>query len=484
MQTNSKKQTKEEEKTAASQSSAEAQETYTEQCSNTEERPTSAEVVAGGSKDFSDQRMETEVIGPQVLRTSGLHRVFSFSDVRNRPETVPAEETIKQKEKEVEELLSKLEDYLETVNEIVSPARNIHKTVKSSMKLAMKVLQKLKLARSDIKLEKAKLKRTNQQRVVGFKAPEEVGSNQRTKRTAASPLSQPEDKRKQPRRLANQTSDGPTTPTGTGAWITAQRKKKDKTRRDVTKHERPRPSAIILRKKADSNTSYAEILSKVKKDQDLKELEDSVSKIRRTAKGDLMLVLDCADSEKADKLKTLVQGKMNDEFDIESRTQGCDVEIRDIDEFTTKEEVLDALKSALGDTSLRNECIRSLRRAFRDTQIATVRLSSTHAMNLLQAGIKIGWVRCRVREKVWPTHCFRCWRFGHVAAKCNSEVDRSKDCRKCGGRNHKAADCDKEEVCALCTEDGRSGENKHRAGSTRCPIFRDALKAATNKRSE
>lgn len=436
---------------------------------------TSTEVLGDRETDLMDQqsRMDIEEISEPALRTSGLHRVFSFSDVSRHAETVPAQEAIQRKEKEEEELFSRLGNYLETINEIVSPAKNIHKSVRNNMALAMKVIQRMRLARSDIKLEKARLKRTNQHNVAGSEAVEETRSNQGNKRTAASPLSQPENKRKQTRRTAN-VSNGPKTPARTGAWMTVQKKKKE---------VRPRPSAIILRKKGDS-TSYAEILSKVKKDDDLKELGDSVSKIRRTAKGDLMLVLDSADSAKADKLKNLVQGKMSDEVDIESRTQGRDVEIRDIDEFTTKEEVLDALKRTLGDTSLRIECICSLRKAFRDTQIATVKLSSNHAGNLLEAGIKIGWVSCRVREKVWPTHCYRCWRFGHVAARCNSDVDRSKNCRKCGGENHKAAECKKEEVCTLCSEDGRPGDNKHRAGSTRCPIFRDALKAATNKKSE
>lgn len=48
-----------------------------------------------------------------------------------------------------------------------------------------------------------------------------------------------------------------------------------------------------------------------------------------------------------------------------------------------------------------------------------------------------------------------------MAAKCTSEVDRSKYCRKCGGKNHKTADF-KEKVCGLCPEDNRPGDNKHR----------------------
>lgn len=80
--------------------------------------------------------------------------------------------------------------------------------------------------------------------------------------------------------------------------------------------------------------------------------------------------------------------------------QGRDIEIKDIDEFTTREEVLEALQSTLGDTILRIECVRSLRKAFRDTQIAAVRLGSQQATNLIEASTKIRWICCRVRKKI------------------------------------------------------------------------------------
>ena len=50
--------------------------------------------------------------------------------------------------------------------------------------------------------------------------------------------------------------------------------------------------------------------------------------------------------------------------------------------------------------------------------------------------IKIGWVNCRIREKVSPIKCYKCLEYGHIIKTCKSLIDRSKNCLKCGQHGH------------------------------------------------
>lgn len=85
--------------------------------------------------------------------------------------------------------------------------------------------------------------------------------------------------------------------------------------------------------------SYAEILSKVKKDDTLKEIGQSISKIRRTMAGDIILLLDQTSQGKTTQFCTAIESALGNEAAIKSKTQQTSVEIKDLDEVTMKEEV-------------------------------------------------------------------------------------------------------------------------------------------------
>ncbi|XP_071581263.1 uncharacterized protein [Temnothorax nylanderi] len=161
------------------------------------------------------------------------------------------------------------------------------------------------------------------------------------------------------------------------------------------------------------------------------------------------------------------------------------IEIRDLDEMTTKAEILAALQKAAGEESgVVLDAIRSLRKAYGGTQTASVTLPTSMVEKVLgkYGKIRIGWVNCRIRRVERPTKCFRCWHYGHISAKCKSKVDRSKLCTKCGQKGHKAATCQNEARCALCFEKDGTRNCAHIAGSSRCPVFKEALQKVKSKR--
>lgn len=262
-------------------------------------------------------------------------------------------------------------------------------------------------------------------------------------------------------------------------WIKVKKKERKKNKKKKTKPKRPKPDAIIVAAKGE--LSYAEILRQVKADPKMRDLSDAVSKIRRTQKGELLFQLKEA-GEKTDKMKTTIEEVLGEQATAHSLKQRLVVEIKDIDEVTSKEEIYAEIKSQCK-VELQPTDIQSLRKGYGGTQTAKVYASAEIANTLLEIGkIKIGWVVCRIREqKTAPLiKCFRCLEFGHLAKHCKSEHDRSKRCRRCGTEGHLAKECTKDPKCMFCNGEG-SVDAGHIAGGSKCPLFRKALTSLNNK---
>lgn len=163
------------------------------------------------------------------------------------------------------------------------------------------------------------------------------------------------------------------------------------------------PNALMIHAK--EGKSYADILRKIKLDASSKQIGENVDKVRRTNTGQLLIVLDKKSADKAELLRKLMADALKEDADVVSRVQQVDLEIRDLDETTTKEEIANALKKAAGDDSaISVEAVKSLRKAYGETQIASVRLSAETARRIIGEGgkIRIGWVRSHQRgEKAY-----------------------------------------------------------------------------------
>lgn len=93
--------------------------------------------------------------------------------------------------------------------------------------------------------------------------------------------------------------------------------------------------------------SYAEILNRIKKDQALKDAGTCIQKVRRTNTGNLLIVLKKESLGMAPKLHKAMEGVLGSEAVVRSRIQEIDLEIKDIDEVTMKEEGLEAIQQEL-----------------------------------------------------------------------------------------------------------------------------------------
>ncbi|EFN89293.1 hypothetical protein EAI_07782, partial [Harpegnathos saltator] len=68
----------------------------------------------------------------------------------------------------------------------------------------------------------------------------------------------------------------------------------------------------------------------------------------------------------------------------------------------------------------------------------------------------VGWSRARVRVlEERPLQCYKCLRYGHMAAACQSEEGLGGRYFRCGGADHVARGCTSEVRCILCQKEGR-----------------------------
>lgn len=266
--------------------------------------------------------------------------------------------------------------------------------------------------------------------------------------------------------------DEPTTEQG--AWSDVVNKKKLKKAKKkesrALKPKKVRPDAIVI--KAGENITYADILRQVKSDPKLKEVGEAISKIRRTQKGELLLQL-VESGGKSAQVSEKIREVIGQQAEVKALCQRSEIEIKNVDEVTSKEEVAERIKEQFDFDIPPTDVF--LRKAYGGMQTASVSLTSDLAKKMLEVGrIKIGWSSCHIREKAKAMiKCFRCLEFGHMAKMCKSE-DRSKLCRKCGIEGHVAKDCKNEPSCMFC-KSSDSKDDKHVAGSAKCPVFRKAL---------
>lgn len=226
---------------------------------------------------------------------------------------------------------------------------------------------------------------------------------------------------------------------------------------------RPQTEKVIIK---NTGSTYADLLKSVKNNVDLNQVGVKVKTIRRTAAGDLMLEVE-GDKKKAGALKEAISNRTGNEVRIANNT--VTMHVLDIDAATNTDEVENALRTILPGNG-HDIIVKSMRPSRDGNQIATVQASRLNANKLTKAGrVKIGWVSCRIRERVVVPRCYRCLEFGHSSKECEGP-DRSKLCINCGQEGHKATDCKEVHYCLKCNS------KDHRADTTKCPSFRQLLK--------
>ncbi|XP_044574127.1 uncharacterized protein LOC123258324 [Drosophila ananassae] len=225
-----------------------------------------------------------------------------------------------------------------------------------------------------------------------------------------------------------------------------------------------RPDALIITGNAGS--TYGDVLKLITRRQDgkLNDVCQNVKKTRRTAKGDLLLELAAGKDAKVLDLRQTLSQVLGEAASVRAVTEETNIKIRDLDDLTTKDELVAAIVAQM---STQEEAFRvkSLRPGYSGTQVATLGAGPDLASKILSEGrLRIGWTVCRVRERKAQRRCYRCLNFGHIAAFCKEQTDRSNWCLRCGKPGHKVATCTSEAKCFLCAAANKP-DQAHVAGT-------------------
>ncbi|CAB0044198.1 unnamed protein product [Trichogramma brassicae] len=204
--------------------------------------------------------------------------------------------------------------------------------------------------------------------------------------------------------------------------------------RPVQRGARHRPDVIVI--KAKDASKYADILRSLKSDPTLQQkVGSSVNNIRRSAAGALMLQLKKG-VENASDLGEELGKVLGTAATASALLHTSTIEIKDLDECATKEEVTAALDALLG--------VPSLRKAYAGTQVAVVALPDDLAATALKLGhVRIGWVNCRIRAREEAARCYPANAAGALvtwplAARVPTARSSANDAAK---RATKAKDC-------------------------------------------
>ena len=365
--------------------------------------------------------------------------------------------------------ITKLGELISSLMEFVKTKNNVHHTIKEQIR---KIRVTYNMALDELRGEKMDASQKAEQATqTSPKLPKPNGiANKRSReQNEETPKTKIKKRKKQPANLEVE-ENGPA-PVQQGQenirpspnWTKVEKRKK-------TQQKKTRPNAIII--SANGETTYADILRKIKADPCLQDFGGNVRKIRRTQKGELLLEINASSKEETGKFNELVGKTLEGRAEIRARVSETLIECKDLDEVTTEDDICAALEEQLSVSGLGKGVVKNMRKAYGGTQIAKISLPDTLAQRLLEMGkVRVGWSICRVRKSIVLKRCFRCLEFGHIAGVCKSSFDRSKLCRKCGEANHIAKDCTSNPKCMFCV----ANKLDHIAGSSKCPTFRKAL---------
>lgn len=197
---------------------------------------------------------------------------------------------------------------------------------------------------------------------------------------------------------------------------------------------RTRPPAIMVDVKPEE---YPALARKIRGGVDRGIIGDSVTGMRQAKSGGLLIEVR-GDQARIEAVRSEISHSAGKEVEVRALQQKVMVEVRDLDQWSTVEEVAEA---SAAETGISSEQIRvfNLRRRFESSQSALVLLPTRSSRALLNSGrLFVGMVSCRVKLADQKQRCFRCFCPGHTAKEC-SGPDRSECCRRCGESGHKVA---------------------------------------------
>lgn len=235
-------------------------------------------------------------------------------------------------------------------------------------------------------------------------------------------------------------------------------------RSDIGKR-RERNEAVVI---GTDISSYAETLKNIRAVVNPEELGIEIKTVKTTRDHRVIIETEVGQAEALHReIAAKVKGVQTK---VSGKSANITLIILDIDASMNGKEVEYYIRK---NTKIYETEVKSIRIGKNGTQIATVSMPKQGAEDLLTEGdIKIGWTRCRVKQKIDLLRCYNCLKFGHHSDICK-DGKSEKRCLNCTKVGHLIKDCENASFCATCNREG------HKTDSNLCPSYRSLIQATT-----
>jgi len=234
--------------------------------------------------------------------------------------------------------------------------------------------------------------------------------------------------------------------------------------------QRYRPEAVVVQAEG---LTYTDMLKRIKTDKEVQAVSKHINAISMTRAGHLRVVLN-KETENGETVSKTLQKAIGDRAKTVTLKDLTKVQISDVDEEASDDEILAAIADKTGNIDTAN--IVSKRKVGRGVQLVYVSVPSA-VVHKVTPRIRIGYTNCRTKPMIEVKKCFKCQSFGHTRSNC-TEAEVEDRCWKCGEAGHKSRACEKKPKCLLCA---KKSTDDHTMGSYRCHAYKRALEAAKRK---
>lgn len=238
---------------------------------------------------------------------------------------------------------------------------------------------------------------------------------------------------------------------------------------------------LVIKPKAQqgSDKTKSDIMKQIKP----AELNISINKIRPTKSGHL--IIKCNDTKNTQKLKTEIEQKLSDEYEVEeSKLRNPQIKI--VGHTNEDKLTVDQLEESIrNQNSFITEDDTFTITYIKETNNKTIFAECCPGLFrkiMFQKKIYIGWERYPVYENLSVKQCFKCNGFYH-----NSEVCKSvTKCSYCGGE-HAREECsmDLEMKCSNCEVSNQKYQTTHNLAhestDPECPTYKHHLQIIKSK---
>uniref|UniRef100_A0A2A4JRW3 CCHC-type domain-containing protein n=1 Tax=Heliothis virescens TaxID=7102 RepID=A0A2A4JRW3_HELVI len=222
----------------------------------------------------------------------------------------------------------------------------------------------------------------------------------------------------------------------------------------------PKTAAVVVTltpEAVERGETYESVLRRARTSVDPALLGDGKVTCRKTQTGARIFEFPGAQgSTKADLFASKLKEAVEDTAKVARPIKCVALEVTDLDDSVTQEEVVAAVAAAGGCSvaAVKGRAIRPGRRGMGTLRLECpiVAAKAVLAKGRLPVGFSSGRVRALEHE---PMRCFKCFGIGHTRALCPSTAERRELCFRCGKEGHKSATCEVTTPrCAVCAASG------------------------------